>query len=146
VHAKLMLVDDVFLGVGSANLNRRGLFYDGEVQCFAVPEALRAGPQNPVLALRRRLWAEMLDLPPGAAGALLDEPVAASALFRRSPFQGNRYVPIEGLPDHFMFGWSTGDGAVGTVLAGLGFTLIAGNEDVFYRFVVDPTSRLDPAP
>ena len=39
VHAKMMIVDDVFVGIGSANLNRRGLFHDGEINAFTVPAA-----------------------------------------------------------------------------------------------------------
>ena len=35
VHAKMIIVDDVFVGIGSANLDRRGLFYDGEINCSA---------------------------------------------------------------------------------------------------------------
>ena len=42
VHAKLMVIDDIFLSVGSSNLNRRGFFHDGEMNAFAVPEHLKA--------------------------------------------------------------------------------------------------------
>ena len=38
VHAKTMMIDDVFVSIGSANINRRGLFTDGEINVFAVPE------------------------------------------------------------------------------------------------------------
>ena len=30
VHAKCMMIDDLFVSIGSANLNRRGFFHDGE--------------------------------------------------------------------------------------------------------------------
>ena len=42
VHAKLMVVDDVFLSLGSANLDRRGFFYDGEINAFTIPAAVGA--------------------------------------------------------------------------------------------------------
>ena len=62
VHAKVMMVDDMFVSIGSANTNRRGFFHDGELNVFAIPEALRAAPENPARALRTQLWAEQLGL------------------------------------------------------------------------------------
>ena len=41
VHAKCMMIDDLFVSIGSANLNRRGFFHDGELNVFAIPEELR---------------------------------------------------------------------------------------------------------
>ena len=64
VHTKAMIVDDVFVGVGSCNANRRGFFHDGEITAFAVPEQLKAAPENPAPALRCALWAEHLGIPP----------------------------------------------------------------------------------
>ena len=63
VHAKSTIIDDVFLGIGSANINRRGHYHDGEITLYSVPQRLKTSRANPVAALRRRLWAEMLDLP-----------------------------------------------------------------------------------
>jgi phosphatidylserine/phosphatidylglycerophosphate/cardiolipin synthase-like enzyme len=143
VHAKMMLVDDVFVGIGSANLNNRGLFYDGEINVFSVPAALRASPRNPVLALRRRLWAEMLDLPASVVGPLLTDPLSAAALFDRSPFAGNRFRPLDARTPHLMLGWTTGDGAFTTILQGLGFGVAAANQDTIYTQVVDPSSRTE---
>ena len=99
VHAKMMIVDDVFVGIGSANLNRRGLYHDGEINVFSVPQRLKAARDNPVAALRRRLWAEMLDLPLATAGPLLEDPLAAARLFDRSPFAGNRFTDYRRPPD-----------------------------------------------
>ena len=39
VHAKTMVVDDVFVSIGSANVNRRGFCHDGEINAFAIPSA-----------------------------------------------------------------------------------------------------------
>ena len=146
VHAKLMIVDDVFLGVGSANLNRRGLFHDSEANVFVVPEALRHDPANPVAELRRRLWAEMLDLPRDLAAPLLRDPLAAATLFDRSPFAGNRFTPIDAFPLHLMFGATTGDGAVGTLLQlGIAPKVIFDHAKLFDA-VVDPSSATETAP
>ncbi|MDP9375128.1 MAG: phospholipase D family protein, partial [Chloroflexota bacterium] len=53
VHAKVAVIDDEWYTVGSANLNRRGLAKDTEINVQAIdPEGARA--------LRLRLWAEHL--------------------------------------------------------------------------------------
>lgn len=144
VHAKMMIVDDVFLGLGSANLNRRGLFHDGEVNAFTVPERLKADAANPVRDLRLRLWAEMLDLPERIAAPLLVDPVAATAMFDRSPLLGNRYTDILAYPEHVMFGADGGDGIVSTVLQlGVGVPIVAAQHVKLFDGVVDPTSALE---
>ena len=145
VHSKLMIVDDVFLSVGSANLNRRGFYSDGECNVITVPEALRAGPDNPVRTLRKELWAELLDLPLAIADPLLEDPIAASALLERSYFLGNRYVEAEAFPKHVMIrNFAGGDGLVGAILNHLGFALLATSQLPLFNTVVDPSSSLDP--
>jgi phosphatidylserine/phosphatidylglycerophosphate/cardiolipin synthase-like enzyme len=53
VHAKVGIIDDEWYTIGSANLNRRGLATDSEMNAHTVdPEGARA--------LRLRLWAEHL--------------------------------------------------------------------------------------
>ena len=86
VHSKLIMVDDVFAGIGSANVNRRGFYSDGEGHFFWVPERLKAKPpagaartHNPIARLRHEIWAELLNLPYPMAAPLLDDPVAAAA-------------------------------------------------------------------
>jgi phosphatidylserine/phosphatidylglycerophosphate/cardiolipin synthase-like enzyme len=56
VHAKMGIVDDRWLTIGSANLNEHSLFNDSEVNLISLePELARA--------TRERLWAEHLELP-----------------------------------------------------------------------------------
>jgi phosphatidylserine/phosphatidylglycerophosphate/cardiolipin synthase-like enzyme len=141
VHAKLMIVDDVFVGIGSANLNNRGLFYDGEINLFSMPESLRHSPRNPALQLRRRLWAEMMDFPEAMVTPLLGEPLASAPLLDRSPFAGNRFLPLDAQPPHLMLGWTTGDGAFMTILQLLGFSIVAADQPALYEHIVDPKSR-----
>jgi hypothetical protein len=141
----MMIVDDVFLGLGSANLNHRGLFYDGEINCFTIPDGLRASPRNPALLLRRQLWAEMLDLPADMAAPLLTDPIAAAKLFDRSPFAGNRFVPLDAQPPHLMLGYTTSDGALGDIIQGLGFAIVAANWPTLFAQVIDPSSRVETA-
>ncbi|HKV09197.1 MAG TPA: phospholipase D-like domain-containing protein, partial [Thermoanaerobaculia bacterium] len=106
VHAKITIIDDVFLTIGSANMNRRGFFHDGEINAFAVPQALRAAPDNPARRLRTLLWAEHLGLPPAMGPALLGDPIAAFDLFRRTRSEGQRLVPFNQVDVDFQLGLS----------------------------------------
>ncbi len=146
VHAKLILVDDVFVGIGSANLDNRGFFYDGEANCFTIPEGLRTSPSNPAFQLRRKIWAEMVDLPEQMIAPLLSDPLAAGQLFDRSPFACNRYTPIEARPPHLMLSYTSGDGAFMDFLQALGFTIQFAEVPTLYTTVVDPHSSLEPDP
>jgi phosphatidylserine/phosphatidylglycerophosphate/cardiolipin synthase-like enzyme len=67
VHAKIGIVDDEWLTVGSANLNEHSLFNDTEMNVVMRDREL-------VRSTRQRLWAEHLELP---LGALPDDPVEA---------------------------------------------------------------------
>jgi phospholipase D1/2 len=56
VHSKVMVIDDTFLRVGSANLNNRSMGADTE--CDLVIEARTAGDREGILAVRDRLLAD----------------------------------------------------------------------------------------
>ncbi|WP_143526230.1 hypothetical protein [Roseivivax lentus] len=147
VHSKLMIIDDVYLNIGSANVNRRGYFHDAECNVLTLPEALRSDPRNTVAKFRTQLWAEMLDLPYPMSEPILRDPVASSALFDRNQFLGNRFVPLEAMPHHLVFGAVTGDSVAGALLTsvtGLGvFTLGTLEREAFFDAVVDPTTDLE---
>jgi phosphatidylserine/phosphatidylglycerophosphate/cardiolipin synthase-like enzyme len=82
VHAKIGIVDDAWLAVGSANLNEHSLFNDTEVDVIACdPRAARD--------TRLRLWAEHLETADvsGDPTRLVDEqwrPIASEQLERRN--------------------------------------------------------------
>jgi phosphatidylserine/phosphatidylglycerophosphate/cardiolipin synthase-like enzyme len=83
VHAKIGIVDDRWLTLGSANLNEHSLFNDTEVNLVVADPALAA-------TTRRRLWAEHLELPLDAVAGdpptLVDDvwrPTATEQLARR---------------------------------------------------------------
>jgi phosphatidylserine/phosphatidylglycerophosphate/cardiolipin synthase-like enzyme len=65
VHAKVAIVDDDFLTIGSANLNEHSLFNDTELNVVVRDPQL-------VRSTRRRLWGEHLEL---ALEELTDDPV-----------------------------------------------------------------------
>ena len=82
VHAKIMMVDDVFCSIGSTNINRRGFYRDGEISAFSVPQDLRTAADNPARDLRTRLWAEQLGLSPNMGASLLADPMAGFEFFK----------------------------------------------------------------
>ena len=83
VHAKVAVVDDEWLTIGSANLNEHSLFNDTEVNLATrSPEVARQ--------TRIRLWAEHLELPLGEVAGdparIIDDlwrPIADEQLARR---------------------------------------------------------------
>jgi phosphatidylserine/phosphatidylglycerophosphate/cardiolipin synthase-like enzyme len=80
VHAKIAIVDDRWLTIGSANLNEHSLFNDTEVNVVTHDEQL-------VRATRIRLWSEHLEQPAdGDPTELVDgrwQPIAREQLERR---------------------------------------------------------------
>jgi phosphatidylserine/phosphatidylglycerophosphate/cardiolipin synthase-like enzyme len=62
IHAKLMIVDDKFVRIGSANLNNRSRGLDTE--CDISIEASTPATQSAIAALRARLLAEHLGVTP----------------------------------------------------------------------------------
>jgi phosphatidylserine/phosphatidylglycerophosphate/cardiolipin synthase-like enzyme len=83
VHAKVGIVDDAWLTVGSANLNDHSLFNDIEVNVVTHDARLAR-------ATRLRLWSEHLELPEkeirGSATEVVDrhwKPISAEHLDRR---------------------------------------------------------------
>ncbi|MCP4002255.1 MAG: hypothetical protein GY727_15200 [Gammaproteobacteria bacterium] len=154
VHTKAVIVDDVFVSIGSANLNRRGLFHDGEIAALCVPERLKSSTDNPALILRTSLWAEHLGLPPGMGMTLLRDPIAAFDLFFRSRYGGNRFVPMEDLDFSGLFGISPTDNPIlSAALVKLGFIgptataleFIVGLKKIWHS-IIDPTTGDDPSP
>ena len=102
VHAKIGIVDDEWLTIGSANLNEHSLFNDTEMNVVVRDPAI-------VRATRLRLWAEHLELPQGEVdgppAAVVDErwrPTAFGQLERRKagrPFT-HRLVALPGVSRH----------------------------------------------
>jgi phosphatidylserine/phosphatidylglycerophosphate/cardiolipin synthase-like enzyme len=81
VHAKIGIVDDAWLAVGSANLNEHSLFNDSEVDVITCDAALARDT-------RLRLWSEHLeqDDVSGDPATLVDErwrPIATEQLARQ---------------------------------------------------------------
>lgn len=152
VHAKIMMVDDVFVGIGSMNINRRGFYHDGEMVASALPVKLAAARDNPARKLRVALWAEHLGIDPAMGEALLGDPMAAFELFRRSRYQGNRFtlfreflVPHAGTHLPKMLEGILGKPAY-IALELLVQSFLLANRTKLYNTISDPTTSVDPDP
>jgi phosphatidylserine/phosphatidylglycerophosphate/cardiolipin synthase-like enzyme len=146
VHTKAIMVDDVFVGVGSCNTNRRGFFHDGEITAFAVPEQLKASRENPALNLRTALWAEHLGMPPAMGRALLADPLAAFELFRRPTLIGNRISPFDALGVTPELGFPSESATWVKMLAQFGLTVAEDLVPYVWNTLADPTTGTDPDP
>ncbi|MDA0167648.1 phospholipase D family protein [Solirubrobacter taibaiensis] len=72
VHSKLLIVDDEFVLIGSANVNQRSMTCDGEIDAGIVDEAGIFARD-----FRDRIWTEHLEVP---VGSLTDLPTALAAV------------------------------------------------------------------
>ena len=62
VHSKVVIIDDVFVKVGSSNLNRRSLTADSECDINVIDGSLLFGRRRLAFNLRVDLWCEHLNL------------------------------------------------------------------------------------
>ena len=150
IHAKIVLIDDVYASIGSANMNRRSMFHDGELNAMVVAGRLRAAADNPVRALRCRIWGDHLGLPPRAAEAELADPLAALPLFGRARAAGNpltRHQLLDNTESEGMevpLNQPDAIDVLKTIFSGLG--QVGGDvaKAALWRTLIDPTTSLDP--
>ena len=91
VHAKLLIVDDEILRIGSANMNNRSMGLDSEADVFI--DAARPGNGHIVPAITRlrvALLAEHCGVSSEAMTALLQAHGSMAAAIRAAPKQGKR--------------------------------------------------------
>lgn len=146
VHAKLMIIDDVFLSVGSANMNRRGHFHDGEINALALPQHLKRDPTNPARVLRCRLWGEHLGLTPEMGLSLLADPLGALQYFDRPWLAGNRHQPLSwsDAPTDTEQSFSSSDSLMSDLMSIVVGGIQHLDEHTLWPVLVDPTSFSDP--
>ena len=95
VHAKLLIVDDEILRIGSANMNNRSMGLDTEADVFI--DAARPGNAHaaPVIArLRHQLLAEHSGLPAESVADLLARHGSMAAMIDSAPKTGKRLEPF----------------------------------------------------
>ena len=91
VHAKLMIVDDEVLRVGSANLNNRSMGLDSECDVFIDAARDGNGHAAPTIRrLRHSLIAEHCGVAEDAVAGLLEQYGSMAALMQNGPGAGGR--------------------------------------------------------
>ncbi len=153
VHSKMVLIDDAFASIGSANCNRRGYYSDGECNIFAMREAVADGEDNWIRDLRVELWAEHLGVTEEYGRVALRDPVACLPLFDRKFTTGNRFTPVDAQPYSTDFELATefvdttkaigGVAMIATFVAGIGAMLAGTESDAIFDTVVDPGSQVE---
>ena len=95
VHAKLMIVDDEVLRIGSANMNNRSMGLDTECDTFI--DAARPGNAHaaaPITRLRHALLAEHCGLEPSQVSGLLEQHGSMAAMIEALNMPGKRLAPF----------------------------------------------------
>jgi phospholipase D1/2 len=83
VHAKVLVVDDTFLRIGSSNLNNRSMGYDTE--CDLAVEARKPADRTAITSVRNRLIAEHWGSDEQSVATALDGAVSVHAALASLP-------------------------------------------------------------
>ncbi len=95
VHAKLTIVDDMMLKVGSANMNNRSLGLDSECDLFIdANRPANAGCDEQIRRIRHSLLGEHIGLEAEEVGPLIERYGSMHALIDRHPQPGRRLKPL----------------------------------------------------
>jgi phosphatidylserine/phosphatidylglycerophosphate/cardiolipin synthase-like enzyme len=108
VHAKVMIVDDQWWTVGSANLNSRGMRSDAEINVVSLSPATAR-------ELRLSLWAEHLRISDANRVHLSDPHVALEVMSAAAEANRERIGRREHLAGHLLPYLSAGEPATATV-------------------------------
>lgn len=113
IHAKHLIVDDIWMGVGSANLSTRSLTYDWEISAQIVDGKLDKGGTLSVKDQRIEVLQRLVGLPP-AYSAILEDPYATFRLLKARERNGaaNVYPMAPGSRIINPRGLPAGDGIV----------------------------------
>lgn len=105
LHAKHMIVDDVWMVISSSNVSRRGMSYETEIGVTVSDAEVEDGVRKVVRDHRVRLWAEHLRLDRAHWHRLLD-PLAGLELMRAAVDNPNVHlIPFEVNNAHIEFSY-----------------------------------------
>jgi phospholipase D1/2 len=93
IHSKVMVIDDRFLRIGSANLNNRSMGTDTE--CDIAIEAGSADQRRAIVRIRDRLVAEHCGVAPEDVSAAVRESGSLLGAAERLSDNGHRLRPVE---------------------------------------------------
>jgi phosphatidylserine/phosphatidylglycerophosphate/cardiolipin synthase-like enzyme len=99
VHSKVLIVDDVYVKIGSANCNRRSYMCDTEADLHIIDGAVADGASAFAREFRVRLWAELLGLDERSRG-VLEDPLQAHQ-FWKSPPPGAKVRYFDEMKGHY---------------------------------------------
>lgn len=132
LHAKHMIVDDVWMVISSSNFSRRGMSYETEIGVTVSDAEVEDGVRKLVRDHRVRLWAEHLRLDRSHWHRLLD-PIAGLELMRQAIDNPNLpLIPFELNNPHIEFSYPAENHTA--------------NHEQVYRFLADPDGSVDTDP
>ena len=132
LHAKSMIVDDMWMIISSSNFSRRGMTYETEIAAAITDAEVEDGVRKSVRDHRIRLWAEHLRLDRSHWYRLVD-PLAGAELLRQSIENPNLpLIPFDVENDNIAFSYPAGNHTP--------------NHQLVYEFLADPDGRLQHDP
>jgi phosphatidylserine/phosphatidylglycerophosphate/cardiolipin synthase-like enzyme len=132
LHAKHMIVDDLWMVISSSKFSRRGMTYETEIGVTISDAEVEDGVRKSVRDHRIRLWAEHLRLDRSQWHRILD-PIAGVELLRKAIDNPNLpLIPFEKENDQIKFSYPAENHS--------------DNHELVYKFLADPDGRLTTDP
>lgn len=132
LHAKHMIVDDIWMVISSSNFSRRGMTYETEMGVTISDAEVEDGVRKSVRDHRIRLWAEHLRLDRSQWHRLVD-PIAGAELLRQAIDNPNLpLIPFKMENDQIEFSYPAENHSA--------------NHELVYQFLADPDGELATDP
>jgi len=132
LHAKHMIVDDIWMVISSSNFSRRGMTYETEMGVAISDAEVEDGVRKSVRDHRIRLWAEHLRFDRSQWYRLVD-PIAGAELLRQSLENVNLpLIPFDVENDQIEFSYPAENHTA--------------NHELVYNILADPDGRLATDP